>query len=248
MRNSKIIFLIIGLLILATVGFNFSGLKNSFVEMKGALASLKIAETSVTVRLNNEPVFKPLMAARDRLALVAFEKKDLDLFQKFFQTLLEKRLGLSSVSLYITKQYTSLNNEKVFVCRLQFTGEVQQFLKAINDNFPSFFVNKLEAKGNAFSADLYGYVTDEAQSFVYDNTVKAYSIFEQIGVVAEKNGKPLTGVLSFTKDGKLYFLKPRLEAKSYLVCKQALTVIRENIGGNPTFLILPVNDDLSIRE
>jgi hypothetical protein len=248
MKNSKIIFLIIVLLILAGAGFNFSGLKNSFIEMKGALTLLGTARTSVAMRLNSEPVFNSLMVARNRLALVAFEKEDLDLFQTFFKTLLEKSFGLSSVSLNITKQYTSLNNEKVFVCRLQFTGEVRQFLKAINDNFPSLFVNKLEAKGNAFSADLYGYVTDEAQSFVYDNTVKAYSIFEQIGIVAEKNGKPLAGVFSFTEDGNIYFLKPRLEAKSYLVCKNAVDYINKNILGNKTFLILPINNDLSIRE
>lgn len=247
MKNSKIIFLIIGLSILVAAGVNFSGLKNSFLERKSALAALKIAETSITITSSSAPGLKTLMAVRDKLALVTFEKEDLDLFQKFFPTLLKKNFGLSSVSLNMTQKYISLNNEKVFACRLQFTGEVRQFLKAINDNFPSLFVNKLEAKGNSFSADLYGYVTEEGQSFVYDNTVKAYSIFEQIGVVAEKKGKPLAGVLSFTKDGNIYFLKPRMEAKSYLVCKQALPVISKNLGGNPTFLILPINDDLSIR-
>jgi len=246
MKNSKVVFLIIGLSILAAVGLNFSGLKNSLLERKNALAALKMAETSITITPSSAPGLKTLMTVRAKLALVTFEKEDLALFQKFFPTLLEKSFGLSSVSLNITQQYTTLNNEKIFTCRLQFTGDYRQFLKAINENFPSLFVNKLEANGEAFSVELYGYVTDEAQSFVYDNTGKAYSVFEQIGVMAQTEGKPFATELSFTKDGKLYFLKARLEAKSYLVCKQALLAIKENIKGNQTFLILPIKDDLSI--
>jgi len=248
MKNSKIVFLIIALLILAAVRVNFSALKNSFLERENALASLKIAETFVQIAPNSVPAFNTLMAVRAKLALVTFGKEDLVLFQKFFPTLLEKSFGISSVALSMTQQYATLNKEKIFTCSLQFTGDYRQFLKAINANFPSLFITRLEAKGNAFSADLYGYVTDAALSYIYTDTVKAYSIFEQIGVMAEPDGKPLATGLSFTKDGKLYFLKPVLEAKSYLVCKQALPAISKNLGGNQTFLILPINADLSIQE
>lgn len=248
MKNSKIIFLIIVALILAAGWLNFSELKTSFIEMEDAFASLKIAKTTVPIKLGDGIGLGTLMAERDKLALVTFEKEDLDLFQKFFPILLEKSFGLSLISLKITKQYASLNNEKIFVCRLQFTGDYRQFLKAINDNFPLLFVNKLEPNGSAFSADLYGYVTDEAQSFVYSKATKAYSIFEQIGVVGEKKGKAFDGGLSFAKDGNIYFLKPRLEAKSYFVCKNAVDYINKNIVGSKTLLILPINNDLSIRE
>jgi hypothetical protein len=249
MKNSKIISLIIIVfLIFAALLLNFSYLKNSFAEFNKAISSLKVAKEFIPENLEKVDSFGNLTKLRKTTALVSFEQEDLSLFQKFFPVLLEKKFGLKNVSLNIIKQYASFNNKKIFNCNIKFSGDYTQFLRAVNNNFPVVFVNKLEMNGASYSAELYGYVADMMPEFIYTEGVNAYSLFRQIGRVDEEGKKVFEGAVTFTKDKITYFLFPVTEAKSFFVCENIVGYLRSTNDLGESFLILPIENDLSIRE
>jgi hypothetical protein len=249
MKNSKLISLaIVILLVLMAVFLNFSRLKNSFVDLRKAISLLGETKTSIMVDSGADVSFADLVELRNKMALVSFEKEDLSLFQKFFPKLLEKRFGLSNISFNIIKQYASLNNKKIFNCNIKFSGDYTQFLKAANNNFPLIFISKLEVNGSVFSVDIYGYVTDLTGEFIYEEGIKSYSVFEQLGVMEKGDKKIFENSLVFVGENNVYFLKPTVEAKSYFVCENIVKYLQTKTYKNSTFLVLPVKDDFSVQE
>ena len=247
MKNYKLIsFILIILLITGAIFVNFSGIEKSFKSLEESISLLKETQASITVNPENNASLTDFLELRNKMSLVSFDKDDLSVFQKFFPIILEKEYGLSNVALTITKQYSSLNDKKIFGCNIKFNGDYTQFLKAVNDNLPLIFIKNYSINGDVSSADIYGYVTDLSGNFVYDGTVKVYSIFEQIGIGNIGEGKVFEGAIVYVKDGTTYFLRRIPEVGTYLTCSNTVKFL-QTANSSKTFLVLPVKDDLSIQ-